>query len=232
MDYDQNQNFRFLVPTVKGIKSVNKNGDLVKGWEQPSPVNKVVGDVEHLLINNKDYITARDEQNRLYFYNRKGEVRHSVSATFGYPILWTKGSTIEKSRAVFLDTSSNSIKRQFFSDVSATGLIQADQQITGFSYLDYDGDNNPDFVLIFDNKILVYSQDMVVIQKIELPKNVGKVTVFKGGYAFVNQFGDLSLTQKDSIKIINGVDEYRIDFYKNTLRVLIVRNKEFKLLHL
>lgn len=232
MDYDQNQNFRFLVPTVKGIKSVNKNGDLVQGWKQPSPVNKIVGDVEHLLINNKDYITARDELNKLYFYNRKGEVRHSVSATFGYPILWTKGSTIEKSRAVFMDTSSNSIKRQFFSNANPIKLIQSDQKIRDFSYLDYDEDGSPDFVLIFDNEILVYNQDMVLIKKIELPKNVEKVKVFKGGYAFVNQFGDLSLTRKEDIKIINGVDEYRIDFYKSTLRILIIRNKEFKLLHL
>ena len=52
MDYDNDLNFRFLVPTMAGIKSVNTQGELVKGWAQPKTKSPVVGDIAHLLISN------------------------------------------------------------------------------------------------------------------------------------------------------------------------------------
>ena len=123
MDYDKSQNFRFLVPTTKGIKSIDKSGNIVKGWKQPMASRTVRGDITHLLVSSKDYIVAADTSNSLYFYNRKGEERHTVSATFGYPIHFKKGSNISNSRAIFLDKKSNSISRQFFSKKDPSYLL-------------------------------------------------------------------------------------------------------------
>ena len=89
-----------------------------------------------------------------------------------------------------------------------------------------------DFVLIFENKIEIYNQDLIKTESIELPINAKKIKVFSKGYGFINQFGDLSIMVNGKLKIVNNVNDFEIDYYKNTLRVLVIGEKEFKLLYL
>ncbi len=232
MDYDKDLNFRFLVPTTQGIKSINKQGEIVKGWLQPKQTNGVVGDINHLLINNLDYIQVQDARGKLYFYNRKGEVRHSVGSVFNNELSILKGSSIEQTRAIFFDSTSNSIKRQFFSNKAVSILLSPQEKIKEFYFVDFDNDNNRDFVLVFENEVKIYGQDLIIQKIIELPTSISQFNIWNGGYGFLNQFGDLTITQGEETKVIEGANGYRIDFYKNKIRAIIKGNNDLKLLHI
>ena len=232
MDYDKDLNFRFLLPTTKGIKSIDKNGKIVEGWAQPTQINSVISDINHLLINNLDYIQAQDSKGDLYFYNRRGEVRHTVLSSINNQLNIVKGSSIEQTRVIYFDSSSNEIKRKFFSDKSASILFSPSKKIKQFFYFDFDGDKNKDFILVFDNELIVYGQDLRILKKFELPNTLNQLSIWEGGFGYINQFGDLTLIQGEDTKLIEGADSFRVDFYKNTKRVIIRGDNSLKLIHI
>ena len=221
MDYEKDLNFRFLVPTTQGIKSINKQGQIVKGWSQPKQMSEVLVDINHLLINNLDYIQVQDSKGKLYFYNRKGEVRHTVSSTFNNEIYILQGSSIEQTRAIYFDSISNSVKKQFFSDKAVSILLSPEAKIKEFFFVDYNKDNNSNFVLVFENEVKIYGQDLIIQKRLELPSNITQFEIWKGGYGFLNQFDDFTITQGQDIKVIEEVNGYRIDFYKDKVRAII-----------
>ncbi|MEZ7901522.1 MAG: hypothetical protein QMC21_09815 [Flavobacteriales bacterium] len=232
MDYEKDLNFRFLVPTTQGIKSINKQGQIVKGWSQPKQTSEVLVDINHLLINNLDYIQVQDSKGKLYFYNRKGEVRHTVSSTFNNEIYILQGSSIEQTRAIYFDSVSNSIKRQFFSDKAVSILLSPEAKIKEFFFVDYNKDNNSNFVLVFENEVKIYGQDLIIQKRLELPSNITQFEIWKGGYGFLNQFDDFTITQGQDVKVIEEVNGYRIDFYKDKVRAIIKGDNNLKLIHI
>ncbi|MEN8927926.1 MAG: hypothetical protein ABF242_10640 [Flavobacteriales bacterium] len=232
MDYDKDLNFRFLVPTTKGVKSINKQGEIVTGWMQPKQENSVVSTINHLLINGLDYIQVQDSKGKLYFYNRKGEVRHHVAAIFNNKMNILYGSSIEQTRVVYLDTSTNSIKRQFFSKKPVSVLLSPNQKIKDFHFIDFDGDKNSDFVLVFENEIKIYGQDLIIKKRIELPANINQFHIWENGYGYLNQFGDFTVMQGEELKVIEGANAYQIDFYKNKVRAILKGENNLKLLYI
>ena len=232
MDYEKDLNFRFLVPTTQGIKSINKQGKIVKGWIQPKQTSEVLVDINHLLINNLDYIQVQDSKGKLYLYNRRGELRHTVSSVFNNEMFTLEGSSIEQTRAIYFDSVSNSIKRQFFSDKTASILLNPEEKIKEFFFVDYNKDNIRDFVLVFENEIKIYGQDLIIQKRLELPSDISQFEIWEGGYGFLNQFGDCIITQGQDIKVIEGANGYRIDFYKDKTRAIIKGNNNLKLLHI
>ncbi len=230
IDYENNNNYRFLVPTTKGIKNIDEKGIIVSGWNQPKPSSIITYDIDYLSIKGKDYLIAQGADNSLYFYNRKGEVRHTVNQTLGYPREVIKGSSISKTRAIFLDEKSNTINRQFFNNSPASILLASTNTISQFIMEDYDGDANKEFILVNKSEILIYSENLIIKEKINLPEGASNIQIFEGGFGYINQFGDLAIVRGKDTKIIGGANSYAIDFFKNQLRVLIVGDKDFKLL--
>ncbi|MGB1041214.1 MAG: hypothetical protein ACPGVD_10100 [Flavobacteriales bacterium] len=232
IDYDNNQNFRFLVPTSKGIKSIDSKGNLVKGWAQPLIGSGVQGDIHHLLINNLDYVLVKANSNAISLFNRKGEVRHKVSAKFGTPWYFTIGSSIEKTRAVFLDKTTNSISKQFFSNSAQTLLLSPTEKIKSFYFIDYDKDGQKEYVLVFKNKIVLYGQDLIIKEKIELLEDFERIEVWTGGYSYLNQFNELIVYHNGKKSIIENTQDYLIDKHSRFLRILVKNKSNLKLLHL
>ena len=232
LDYDNDLNFRFLVPTKVGIKNINKKGIIVKGWNRPVTKSMVESSISHMVINELDYILARDNQHRLYFYNRKGEERHSVEARFGTPFYLLHGSTIKNTRALFLDTNENTICRQFFDDKPVSILLSPQEKIKQFFFVDVNQDNEREFVLVFNTEIVVYGQDLIIIKKISLPSSYENLKIWERGYSYINEFNELIVVIDDKKQIIEKVESYHIDTYKNRHRVIAKFDKELKMLYI
>lgn len=232
MDYDKDLNFRFLVPTKAGIKSVNAQGKLVDGWLQPNPKSEVSKDIEHLLINNLDYILVRGNSHQSYFYNRKGEERHKVMARFGEPFFLFQGSSIRNTRAIFLDSNENTICRQFFDDKPVSILLSPQKRITQFFFVDYDQNQQKDFVLVFADEVVVYGQDLIIKERIALPIAHKNLKVWEEGISYINEINELVINIKGKNHLIEKVQSYELDFVKNRLRVLVKYRNDLKLLHL
>ena len=76
MDYDQERDYRLLVPMQDG-RLLNFSGDglAVKGWEAPRMDAAATAAAEHLRIRNKDYLLVVDGQGRIHLLDRRGAVR-------------------------------------------------------------------------------------------------------------------------------------------------------------
>ncbi len=232
VDYDKDLNFRFLIPTTAGIKNVNSQGYLVDGWLQPITNEAVTGDVSHLLINNLDYLLVRDKSHKAYFYNRKGEVRHQISARFGEPFYVFQGSSIESTRALFLDSNENSICRQFFEDKPVSILLSPQKKINQFFFVDYDGNKERDYVLVFSDEVVVYGQDLIIKERVVLPEFHKDLKVWEEGIGYINEINELVINLKGKNHLIERVESYELDEVKNRLRVLVKFGNDLKLLHL
>lgn len=81
-DYDNNRKYRFFVACEdKKVYAYNKGGKVLTGWKFGKTDYPVTTPIQHLRVNNKDYIVFKD-QSRVYIQNRKGETRITCTARF------------------------------------------------------------------------------------------------------------------------------------------------------
>lgn len=85
MDYDNNKNYRILVPSKEGdIHNFDIDGKKVKGWnyKQSSPV---INSPEYFQVGKKDHILILTADGQLRTLDRKGDVRNKVSDELKFP---------------------------------------------------------------------------------------------------------------------------------------------------
>ena len=77
-DYDNNENYRILVPMKNELIMYDKKGKIVSGWEFTSTNSNITNTPEHYQIFNKDYIVISEENGQINLLNRKGQARVTV----------------------------------------------------------------------------------------------------------------------------------------------------------
>jgi len=81
-DYEDNGNYRFFVATEnKHLYGFGKDGKMIDDWRSVTTAGTVKNQIQHFLIDEKDYIVVSDEQNT-YLYDRKAEKRVNVATSF------------------------------------------------------------------------------------------------------------------------------------------------------
>ena len=78
-DYDNNENYRILVPMKNELFMYDKKGEIVSGWEFTSSSSNINTSPEHFQVFNKDYIIISEESGEIHLLNRKGQKRVSVN---------------------------------------------------------------------------------------------------------------------------------------------------------
>ena len=74
-DYENNRNYRFLIVNDNQIKMIDKNASLVKGFKFSKTSNKIINQVKHFRINDKDYIIVQERNGKLNILDRRGMER-------------------------------------------------------------------------------------------------------------------------------------------------------------
>ena len=231
MDYDKNGNYRFLISVGSKLVSYKKNGKIVEGWVNPQQKNKVTNEIKHLVFGGKDYIMVKDVEGNLYFYNRRGEIRHEVSSKFNGNINEIiLGSEISKTRVIYLDTSTNSIKKQYLSQEPIQEILNPSEKVKQFYYLNFMGDKAKEYVLISEKDIVVYGIDKVFRKRIPIDKGYRKLHVNEGSVTYINSFNELIFISNKMDKTFNlGIaNGYKWSKYKEKNRFLILNGSSVR----
>lgn len=116
-DYENNHQYRFIIPSQNNLINIDKNGKITQGWNFSGATSVIVQSPLFFRINAKDYIVCNDREGNLYILDRKGNIRYdnNVSATdkSNENFVYEKAASIEACSFICTDTSGN-LKRTFF----------------------------------------------------------------------------------------------------------------------
>jgi|GEM_PF-7006665 len=103
LDYDNNRNYRLLVPCGSQLYNYDIDGVEVSGWEYKRETGNIVAQPQLFQVGNMDFIFIRHDENRVRALNRKGQNRltfdpaDALSSNRFYLI---RGSNVQSSRVV------------------------------------------------------------------------------------------------------------------------------------
>jgi hypothetical protein len=75
VNYDNSFNYRFLTNIGNEIKSLDETGNPVIGWMFSQMTTTLQGDISYYVTQGKDMISFKDNNNKQYVINRRGESR-------------------------------------------------------------------------------------------------------------------------------------------------------------
>lgn len=173
-DYENNNNYRFVVPVGKQLLNIDKEGKKTEGWEFEGTRNIITQTPMFFRCDNKDYIFVTDKTGEIYILDRKGKSRYSVNVTLDKlspnTVILNPGQSIENTSIVFSDSLGQIIRFYFngSSDTARTGRLSP---LHRFSMIDVNNDKEKDLIILDSNKISIKTW-------------TGK---YLGGYEFTDQ---------------------------------------------
>lgn len=73
-DYDNQKDYRIVYPGIDNkIHNITLQGTYPQGWSMPQIPNRVNTPVKHIRVVERDLLLVRDQNNKLYIFNRRGE---------------------------------------------------------------------------------------------------------------------------------------------------------------
>jgi len=188
MDYDNNRNYRILLPTLDGnVLNFEASGSQVKGWVYESNGVPIIYSFKHLSISGKDYIVSADVKGKIHALNRKGEDRLSLMKTVALSPFYTiKSKTLTESYILTQDTGG--VTKVFFDDTKETLRLPDVNLDTRFFAIEMGNDNNFEYVLIEDNEVRVLNMDLKELISFRPDSAISSAAY---GYRFTN--GEIEL---------------------------------------
>jgi len=119
LDYDQNRNYRILVPTENRIDNYTFDGAILGGWNAQFSGETVTQQPQLFQVGGKDYIFIQTDKKRVLALNRRGEVRLSYKANpqlASGPFYLFRGWNESLVRVVKA-TNSNLLNHYFFDEI-------------------------------------------------------------------------------------------------------------------
>jgi hypothetical protein len=176
LDYDKNNNYRFLIATKKNkLLNIGEDGVPVQGWEFGSTGGIVKGEINHFIISGKDYIFFSDKTGKIYMLNRRGQERidEQIVAKKQYHY-FQKGPDILSTR-LFAVTSEKIYTLTLDNQVDSIDLeIEKPYQFIGFR--DFNNDGLKEFIFTSSGYINIINQFGLISRQVPSPsENVSKV---------------------------------------------------------
>lgn len=85
VNYDNSYNYRFLTSIGNQIKSLDETGNQVVGWMFSQMTTTLQGAISYYVAQGKDMISFKDQNNKQYVINRRGESRLTKEVTVVLP---------------------------------------------------------------------------------------------------------------------------------------------------
>lgn len=233
-DYDNNGAYRFMVATLNGIQNINRLGKRVDGWAKPKTRGEVELKVRHMVISNKDYLIVNDNLANVYFYSRKGEVRHTVPNTYSSSYLPVDfGNTVASSRTFYLDRSINAIKKHFFNNTSAITVLKTTDSILDFQYLRFLSPNDKNYVLTKESSIEVFDKTGNKKKSYTVSEQINDLKTTKTFFSYIDPLNkELIIQDKndlDKVSYYTQAESYVLDTKLSYARAFIKKGKKLQM---
>ena len=172
LDYDNNKNWRIPVPAVdRRVYMYNKEGKLVSGWKFRTDDYPVRNPLQHIKLNDKDYVIAKEEF-QIYFLDRKGKKRIKPEQQIqfsGNDVYYDRG---EGNPYVIASDKKGSIYKFYFNE--KVELFMENNFSTDHYFLaeDFSGDSKKEFIFIDKETVLVFDDKKNIVFKRDLPESI------------------------------------------------------------
>ncbi|GAB4314531.1 MAG: hypothetical protein Kow00127_05750 [Bacteroidales bacterium] len=173
-DYENNGNYRFLIPLDDNrLYNFDKEMKPVEGWNIAEFRKPLVKPVQHLVADDKDFLIATEQDGRLTFLNRRGEVRISLKK----PVIQAKNSlcysNTENDKGLILTTGP--VGELIY--ISMDGTVKTEKPASFskdhyFLYDDWNEDGSNDFLYVDGRRFVVFSRNFKPLFETELPSSV------------------------------------------------------------
>ncbi len=139
-DYDNNRNYRLVIPTLHTLKLLDISGKKIKGWNGIKIRPKTIISPVHYNLKNKDYILTLTEKSQLVIMDRKGNPRFDINEKFkvdrNTKILLDQTGKIPHFE--FIDTTGTKIEISLNGKISSSEAFKEEESFVGqFEGKDY-----------------------------------------------------------------------------------------------
>jgi hypothetical protein len=159
-DYENNKDYRILLACEnKKLYNYNTKGEEVKQWPFEKLEAAVYGAVQHVMIDDKDYVLFIDVRGKIYALDRQGNERLVLKEKFNAGIKsWSllKGNRLEETQLIACD-SSGTIQSINLAGEKQEHHLKDYENTPFFTYLPAKSDSSPQYLLAQDHELSVYS---------------------------------------------------------------------------
>ncbi len=141
IDYDRNRNYRILIGTSDGgLLNYREEGNRTPGWSFTPQPGRVIVQVHHLRVGNRDYLYAGQDDGSIRLLKRSGADRFQspVSVPSDQAPCFRLSESIASSTVLYIDEKGWTQERTFGTD-EAVGMTRMTQGFS-ISLEDRDGD--------------------------------------------------------------------------------------------
>ncbi|MEA3479672.1 MAG: DUF3352 domain-containing protein [Bacteroidota bacterium] len=179
-DYEGRRNYRILLAREDNrIYNLDINGLPIRGWKKPMAKDVITRPVEHVRMQNKDYLLTVDTKGQVMILNRKGVPRINLKEdytqaanTIFYPNRTnsTKGiilTTDQDGKLTYIKTNGKIDKTDF-------GSFSPEHH---FLYEDFDNNGHKDFIFLDRSELIVYDRFKEIILQHTFKDEIGSSPV-------------------------------------------------------
>jgi hypothetical protein len=212
-DYDKNRNYRIFIPCEdKNVYAFSVEGKLLSGWGFTGSDHPVEHSIKQFRVAGKDFIVFSDKA-KTYILDRKGNDRVLVKNNFAVSqnnTFYLHNSNDVSSSFLITTNRNGKIVKVFFdgnTEVFDLGRLTPQHF---FDYKDVNADGKSDYVLLDDNKLMVFDNAGKSIFSKEIDATITHRPVY---YHFSHNNRKIGLVSEEDEKIflINNNGE----IYKN-----------------
>ncbi len=196
-DYDNNGKYRYFVACEnKKIYAYDSDGKILNGWQFGQTDFTVTNPIQHLRVNNKDYIVFND-QSRIYIQHRNGVERVKSTAKLNYsnnPLFLNLNG---KPKIVASDKTGK-VFYLYFDGTFAEKKTNKFSENHFFNVDDINGNGVPDFVFTDGKELIVMDENGKELfsekfrNNIEYPPNI---------YAFSEKLKKIGIVESSANRI-------------------------------
>jgi hypothetical protein len=193
MDYDNNKDYRIIIPCGEKIVNYKITGEPVQGWMFENAEANIAYPIQHVSLSGKDYLITIDVNGKVYVFDRKGQARLVLKEKLKLPkngnFHLEKGTDLKSTFIIITDDSGNIQKLSLTDELD---IISMDEMSNDhfFDYKDLDNDKQREYIFADEKFLRVYDKNknkkieyefsgkiQNAIQYFMFPDNTGKIGV-------------------------------------------------------
>jgi hypothetical protein len=193
MDYDNNKDYRIIIPCGEKIVNYKITGEPVQGWMFENAEANIAYPILHVSLSGKDYLITIDVNGKVYVFDRKGQARLVLKEKLKLPkngnFHLEKGTDLKSTFIIITDDSGNIQKLSLTDELD---IISMDEMSNDhfFDYKDIDNDKQREYIFADEKFLRVYDKNknkkieyelsgkvQNAIQYFMFPDNTGKIGV-------------------------------------------------------
>ncbi|MBL4655935.1 MAG: DUF3352 domain-containing protein, partial [Bacteroidia bacterium] len=161
-DYNNKKEYRIFIACDNQVYAYKANGKLITEWGPRNVKGTITKEIQHLRVENKDFIIALTNSGNIHIMDRRGKtrvkVKDKIPSVSNNPLIISHKGTIESVEILCTDTT-GLIYKTYLSGKSSTKHIGEHTSKHLFQYYDINSDDVNEYIFVDKGKLRVFEND-------------------------------------------------------------------------